>query len=85
MCYYTFTAGANGRNLENQKRRENKMTKFETKQVETIRAHVAIGNVESAALGLSSLIRCARTARSMAELMAVAHELNLRNHPQFRV
>lgn len=61
------------------------MTKFETKQVQTVRAHVALGNIESAALGLSSLIRCARTARSVAELMAVAHELNLRNHSEFRV
>lgn len=61
------------------------MTKFETKQVETIRAHVAIGNIESAALGLSSLVRCARTARSLAELMTVAHELGLRGHPEFRV
>lgn len=61
------------------------MTKFETKQVETIRAHVALGNIESAALGLSSLVRCARTARSVAELMAVAHELNLRGLPEFRV
>lgn len=61
------------------------MTKFETKQVETIRAHVALGNIESAALGLSSLVRCARTARSVAELMAVAHELSLRNRPEFRV
>lgn len=61
------------------------MTKFETKQVQTIRAHVALGNIESAALGLSSLVRCARTARSVAELMAVAHELNLRGLPEFRV
>jgi hypothetical protein len=61
------------------------MTKFETKQIQTIRAHVALGNIESAALGLSSLVRCARTARSVAELLAVAHELNLRNHAQFRV
>ena len=67
------------------KRRESKMTKFETKQVQIIRAHVALGNIESAALGLSSLVRCARTARSVAELMAVAHELNLRNHSEFRV
>ena len=61
------------------------MTKFEIKQVQTIRAHLALGNIESAALGLSSLIRCARTAKSANELTAIAHELKLRNHPEFRI
>ena len=51
------------------------MTKFETKQVETIKIHVALGNIESAALGLSSLIRCARTTKSAVELTAIAEVL----------
>jgi hypothetical protein len=59
------------------------MTKFETKQVETIRAHIMLGNVVSAARGLSSLIRCARTGKSVTELTALAVELGLRNHPDF--
>lgn len=61
------------------------MTKFEQKQTETIRTHLALGNINSAALGLSSLVRCARTSKSVNELMAIAQELNLRNHPEFRV
>lgn len=61
------------------------MTKFETKQVETIKIHVALGNIESAALGLSSLIRCARTAKSAVELTAIAEVFGLRNHPEFRI
>jgi hypothetical protein len=61
------------------------MTKFETKQVDTIRAHITLGNITSAALGLSSLIRCARTAKSVNELTTLAIELGLRNHPEFRI
>ena len=59
------------------------MTKFETKQVDNIKAHLAFGNETAAALGLSSLIRCARTTRSTNELREVAQQLNLTNHPDF--
>ena len=59
------------------------MTKFETKQTDIIRAHIAHGNIVSAARGLSSLVRCARTTKSVNELLAIANELNLRNHPDF--
>ncbi len=59
------------------------MTKFETKQADIVRAHIAVGNLVSAARGLSSLVRCARTEKSVKELLAIAEQLNIRNHPDF--
>ena len=59
------------------------MTKFEIKQVDNITLHVKLGNITAAALGLSSLIRCARTTKSQTQLREVAELLNLTNHPDF--
>lgn len=59
------------------------MTKSENRDVALIRMHIAVGNTDSAALGLSALIRSAMTKRSKQELLAVAAELNLTAHPEF--
>lgn len=59
------------------------MNKAETRQVAIIKTHHAIGNITSAALGLSALIRSAMTKRSKQELIAVAEELKLVTHPEF--
>ena len=59
------------------------MTKSETREIENLKKHIAFGNIESAARGLSSLIRSARTNKSATELMAIARELNMTNHPEF--
>ena len=61
------------------------MTKSHARDVKTIRLHAAIGNTEAAALGLSALIRSALRAGDRAELLAVAAELGLVNHPDFVV
>lgn len=61
------------------------MTKAQTRDIKTIRIHVAIGNITAAALGLSALIRSALRASDRAELMAVAVDLNLASHPDFIV
>jgi hypothetical protein len=59
------------------------MNKSETRQIAIIKTHYGIGNITSAALGLSALIRCAMTAKSKRELLEVAAELNLISHPDF--
>ena len=59
------------------------MTKFEIKQVDNITLHVKLGNITAAALGLSSLIRCARTTKSQTQLRELAEILKLTNHPDF--
>ena len=59
------------------------MTKSQSRDVATIRIHAAIGNTTAAALGLSALIRSALRAGDRAELLAVAAELQLVNHPDF--
>lgn len=59
------------------------MTKSQSRDVATIRIHAAIGNTEAAARGLSALIRSALRAGDRAELLAVAAELGLVNHPDF--
>lgn len=61
------------------------MTKSQSRDVATIRIHAAIGNTTAAALGLSALIRSALRASDRAELLAVAAELGLVNHPDFIV
>jgi hypothetical protein len=61
------------------------MTKFETKQAAQIELFIAHGMVDTAALSLSSLIRCSRTEKSLRELLALADKFNLRGHPEFRI
>lgn len=59
------------------------MTKSEHRDLALIRMHLAVGNADSAALGLSALIRSAMTKRSKEELLAAAAELKLTAHPEF--
>jgi len=59
------------------------MTKSQARDVKTIRIYAAIGNTHAAAAGLSALIRSALRATDRAELLAVADELQLREHPEF--
>lgn len=59
------------------------MTKSENREVALIRMHLAVGNTDSAALGLSALIRSAMNSRSKRELMEIAAELKLTAHPEF--
>jgi hypothetical protein len=66
-----------------QKRKGKTMTKFETKQVAQVEVFIAHGMTDTAARSLSSLVRCARTEKSLRELLALAEKLNIRNHPDF--
>jgi hypothetical protein len=59
------------------------MNKNQQKQVQMIKAHIAIGNIESAARGLSALVRSAMTSKQKQALLQVADELGLQSHPSF--
>ena len=59
------------------------MTKAQSRDVATIRVHLALGNTHAAAAGLSALIRSAMRACDVAELRAIAAELGLTSHPAF--
>ena len=61
------------------------MNKHQTRAAQTIRAHAAIGNTHAAAAGLSALIRAALRASDRAELLELARELRVDNHPAFIV
>jgi hypothetical protein len=59
------------------------MNKHQKRVVETINIYLANNMIDTAARSLSALIRCAMTAKSKNELMALAVKLNLTNHPDF--
>ena len=59
------------------------MNKNQQKQVEMIKAHVGIGNIDAAARGLSALIRSAMTSKQKQALTQVAEELGLHSHHSF--
>ena len=59
------------------------MTKSQVRELARIYSHIMIGNTHAAAAGLSALIRSALRATDRAELLAVADELQLREHPEF--
>jgi hypothetical protein len=59
------------------------MNKHQQKQVEILKAHLAIGNIDSVAMGLSALIRSAMTKKQAQTLMQVAEEFGIINHPEF--
>jgi hypothetical protein len=61
------------------------MNKQQQKQVEMIKAHISIGNIDAAAMGLSALVRSAMTNKQALALMQVAEELGLKSHPEFIV
>jgi hypothetical protein len=65
--------------------KEKNMTKQQVKQVENIKLHLQIGNQESAAMGLSALVRAASNQKQSSELLMVADSLGLRDHPKFIV
>jgi hypothetical protein len=59
------------------------MNKHQQKQIEILKAHLAIGNIDSAAMGLSALIRSAMTKKQSQALMQIAEEFGIINHPEF--
>jgi len=59
------------------------MTKAQIHYVTMARIHVFLGNIESAARSLSSEVRAAYRESDKAELLKVADELGLTNHPDF--
>jgi hypothetical protein len=61
----------------------NEMTKSQSKQIEIIRKHAVLGNTYAVAAGLSGLIRSAMRQKDIDEMLAVAVELKVRNHPDF--
>ena len=59
------------------------MNKHQQKQIEILKAHLAIGNIDAAAMGLSALIRSAMTKKQSQTLMHIAEEFGIINHPEF--
>ena len=63
------------------------MTKFEAKEIQKLETMHSIGGYETnIALGLSSLVRCARTTKSRNELINLAmNYFYVAKHPEFRI
>ena len=62
------------------------MTKSEIRELATLMAMHALGGYTiNIALGLSSLIRSARTKRSANALLEYAEVFGVKNHPNFKV
>lgn len=62
------------------------MTKQQQRQLDLIRKHAAVGNMSSAARQLSAMIRAHISPVSdRAAMMALAIELRLHSHPDFRL
>lgn len=59
------------------------MTKQQQKQIGFIKAHICNGNIDSAARGMSALIRSATNNKQSSELQQIACELKLTNHASF--
>lgn len=61
------------------------MTNQQTRQIEIIKKHHAAGNKSSAARQLSAMIRAhISPIAARASMMALAIELGLHSHPDFR-
>jgi lactam utilization protein B len=61
------------------------MTNQQTRQIEQVKKHHAAGNMSSAARQLSAMIRAhISPIADRAALMALAVELGLHSHPDFR-
>jgi hypothetical protein len=61
------------------------LNKNQQREVNLLNQHRAIGNTASVSLGLSALIRCAMKATQQAELIALADQWGVANHPLFVV
>ena len=59
------------------------MTKSQLKQFAMIQAYMTNGMQDTAARGLSAMVRAAMSAKSRAALMAEAEALGLTNNPEF--
>jgi hypothetical protein len=60
-----------------------KMTKSEKREIDTLLVMHRIGMKDTVALGLSALIRSARTNKSIQELMEYSVYFCVKNHPDF--
>jgi hypothetical protein len=61
------------------------MTKINAKQVAQARVAVAQGMTDYAARSISACIRCSLRQREVEELLKVARELGVHQHPEFIV
>ena len=61
------------------------MTKFQSKQMRMIQLYINSGMVDVAARSLSALIRSAMSVKAKNEMLDIARQLNLKNHPEFIV
>lgn len=62
------------------------MTNQQQRQLDMVRKHAAAGNKSSAARQLAAMIRAhIRPVADRAAMMALAIELGLHSHPDFRV
>lgn len=59
------------------------MNKSQLKQFAMIQAYVNNGMIDTAARGLSAMIRCAMSNKSRAAMIAAASDLGLVNNPEF--
>jgi hypothetical protein len=59
------------------------MTKQQSKQVAMIQVYLDNAMIDTAARSLSGLVRAAMRKTDQQELLNLAQELNLINHPEF--
>jgi hypothetical protein len=59
------------------------MTKQQSKQVALIQVYLDNAMIDTAARSLSGLVRAAMRKTDQQELLNLAQELNLINHPEF--
>ena len=59
------------------------MTKSELRELKNLAVMHQMGMTETVARGLSTLIRSARTKKSVSELLEYAPIFNDKNHPQY--
>lgn len=59
------------------------MNKSQLKQFAMIQAYMANGMIDTAARGLSAMIRAAMSNKSRAAMIAAAADLGLTNNPEF--
>ena len=61
------------------------MNKSQKKQFEMVKMYMANSMQDTAARGLSAMIRAAMTGTSRAALMLAAEDLKLTNNPEFLI
>lgn len=59
------------------------MNQSQARQVELAKRYIALGHADVAARSISALIRCAMSTKAQHELLKIAQDLGVANHPEF--